>query len=100
MSDDFIPLNQSTPVQRQWNQGRNQNLSSSGGFRDNHFQNGKRGRRAMRQGNKWGNNTRNSSFSVSIAWCYVKNGKLQMQQTCSIYLYIVLFNGPDQFHQL
>lgn len=55
MSDGFIPLNQSTPVQNKWQPGKQQNQRN---YQNNRFQNGHR-----RSGyNRWGNNSRNSTF--------------------------------------
>ncbi|XP_075971169.1 uncharacterized protein LOC142973387 [Anticarsia gemmatalis] len=57
MSDDFIPLNQSTPVQQKWQPARNhhqrfnnQNQNSSGQWGP------------KRHNNKWGKNNSRSSF--------------------------------------
>ncbi|VVC93540.1 unnamed protein product [Leptidea sinapis] len=55
MSDNFIPLNQSTPTQNRWN-NRSQNHS---GYQNNWQQSGNRRRGPQR----WQNNThRNNSF--------------------------------------
>lgn len=56
MSDDFIPLNQSTPVQDRW-QGRNQNS-----FQNNRQQNFQR--RRGHYNNRWGNNSSRNSYTV------------------------------------
>lgn len=60
MSDDFIPLNQSTPVQNSW-QRRNQNQNSS---QQNRHQNNYQRRRGH-YNNRWGNNSTRNSFGVS-----------------------------------
>ncbi|XP_063361581.1 uncharacterized protein LOC134650555 [Cydia amplana] len=59
MSDDFIPFNQSTPMQGKW-QDRKQNQSQPR-YQNNRFQNGNR--RGSGYNNRWANNSqRNSSF--------------------------------------
>lgn len=61
MADDFIPLNQSTPVQGKW---QNRNQSYRGHQQNNRFQNNQR---RGGHNNRWGNNSqRNSSYGVSI----------------------------------
>lgn len=63
MSDGFIPLNQSTPVQNKWQPGKQQNQRN---YQNNRFQNGHR-----RSGyNRWGNNSRNSTFGVCYRLLY------------------------------
>ncbi|KAL0840171.1 hypothetical protein ABMA28_015463 [Loxostege sticticalis] len=57
MADDFIPLNQSTPVQGKW---QNRNQSYRGHQQNNRFQNNQR---RGGHNNRWGNNSqRNSSY--------------------------------------
>ncbi|XP_045764999.1 uncharacterized protein LOC123867154 [Maniola jurtina] len=59
MADDFIPLNQSTPVQARW-QGQGKTQNNQSGYQNNWQQ---RNQRRRGQYNRWGNNSQyNNSF--------------------------------------
>ncbi|CAK1604456.1 unnamed protein product [Parnassius mnemosyne] len=70
MSDDFIPLNQSTPVHERW-AGRIQNQNS---FQNNRHQNYQR-RRGHNYNNRWGNNSSRSSFGSDSNSSYGRDSK-------------------------
>lgn len=74
MSDDFIPINHSTPVRGSpcWHQGRNQNQKK---YYNNHYQNGNGQRRGGGYNNKRGNVSRNSSFESESNGSYGQDNK-------------------------
>ncbi|XP_039749328.1 uncharacterized protein LOC120626100 [Pararge aegeria] len=70
MADDFIPLNQSTPVQGRW-QSKNQH--NQNGYQNNWQQ---RNQRRRGQHNRWGNNSQHSnSFGSDCNSSYGRDNK-------------------------
>ncbi|KAI8429146.1 hypothetical protein MSG28_007693 [Choristoneura fumiferana] len=74
MSDDFIPFNQSTPMQGKWQDRRRSSNQRFQSFQNYRFQNGNR--RGNGHNNRWGNNSqRNSSYGSESNSSYTRNNK-------------------------
>ncbi|RVE52485.1 hypothetical protein evm_002879 [Chilo suppressalis] len=85
MSDDFIPLNQSTPVRGRW-QNRNQNQR----FPNSPYQQN-RSRRGGHNHNRWSSNSqRNSSFGTDSNCSYGQEN----QSSIDAYLHPSMLEDP------
>lgn len=70
MSDDFIPLSQSTPVHQRWQPARNHHQRYN-----NHLNQNQNGQRRGGHNNKWSNNSRSSYESNSSNTSYGQDSR-------------------------